>query len=343
MYLIDNSSVKSASGYNNLYEGNDTYTQIRYGVVKLLESETGAKDTGLGRIKVYIKGPISTGGDGDTPDTSIDSTKVNELPWCFPFLPKHLSTQPKVGEVVWVFTINKNSQHADRLYIGPIISQLPLLDKDPFQYSALAGFTFGPQEPKISPTQISQLKGVFPDSQDISIQGRYNTDITQKTNEVVIRAGKFELTTPDINNPYSFSFNAKTQAYIQIKNDVVVSNKTDQQEAKKGSVTNIVANKINLITHEDGSPRFNVTNQDNLISDEELANILDQAHPLAYGDLILEYLRLMKDALFSHVHNGNGNAATDLTASGDKQALAVFKAKADDLEKTMLSKNVRIN
>lgn len=340
---MDNSSVKAANGYNNIYENGDSFSQIRYGIVKLLESDTGAQDTGLGRIKVYIKGPISTGGDGDTPDTSLDPNKINELPWCFPLLPKHLSTQPKVGEVVWIFVLGKNSQHADRLYIGPIISQLPLLDKDPFQFSALAGFTFGPQAPKISPSQISQLKGVFPSSQDISIQGRYNTDITQKNNEVVIRAGKFELTTPDNNNPYPFSFNAKTQAYIQIKNDVVVVKQTDQQEAKNGSVTNIVANKINLITHDDGSPRFNVLNQDNLISDEELANILERAHQLPFGDLVLEYLRLMKDALFSHVHNGNGNPATDLTASGDKQALAVFKAKADELEKSMLSNNIRIN
>ena len=51
----------------------------------------------------------------------------------------------------------------------------------------------------------------------------------------------------------------------------------------------------------------------------------------------------MKNAIFSHVHNGNGNPATDLTASGNIQSIAAFKAKADDLEKAMLSQNVRIN
>ena len=35
--------------------------------------------------------------------------------------------------------------------------------------------------------------------------------------------------------------------------------------------------------------------------------------------------------------------ATDLTASGNKQAVAEFKKKAEDLEKAMLSKNIRIN
>jgi hypothetical protein len=42
--------------------------------------------------------------------------------------------------------------------------------------------------------------------------------------------------------------------------------------------------------------------------------------------------------LYGHVHNGSGNPATDLTADGNKQALAIFKSKADELEKQMLSK-----
>jgi len=104
-----------------------------------------------------------------------------------------------------------------------------------------------------------------------------------------------------------------------------------------------VSNKINLLTHKDGSPRFNLTNQDDLISDDELQKILSEAHQLPFGDVLLEYLRLMKNALFLHVHNGNGNPSTDLTTSGNQQALAIFKAKADDLEKQMLSANIRIN
>jgi hypothetical protein len=48
--------------------------------------------------------------------------------------------------------------------------------------------------------------------------------------------------------------------------------------------------------------------------------------------VLLEYLKLLKEALFSHVHNGNGNTATDLS-SGNKQALTEFKAKAEKLEK----------
>jgi hypothetical protein len=43
--------------------------------------------------------------------------------------------------------------------------------------------------------------------------------------------------------------------------------------------TNIVGSKINLITHKDGAPRFNVMNQDTQISDEEILNILENAQP----------------------------------------------------------------
>ena len=80
-----------------------------------------------------------------------------------------------------------------------------------------------------------------------------------------------------------------------------------------------------------------------MISDSELEKILEKAHRVPFGDVLLQYLRLMKNAILYHVHNGNGNPSTDLTASGNIQAIASFKAKADDLEKAMLSNNVRIN
>lgn len=285
----------------------------------------------LGRIKVRIKGPYSKGGD--------DGVLDKDLPFCTPMIPKFYSSQPKIGEAVFIFIFSDEKAHIDRMYLGPLISQPQQLNYDPFYTSALAGFSFGSETPRVSVSNIPQLNGVFPAPEDISVQGRYNTDITQKTNEVVIRAGKFKSYTPDQNNPFNFAFNAKTQAYIQIKNDVQVFPKgstTLATEESFGTVTNIVANKINLITHADGSPRFNVTNQDNLISDDEMSRILDEAHQLPFGDVLLEYLKLLKNALFFHVHNGNGNPSSG-------EPLVQFREKAEGLEKAMLSKNIRIN
>ena len=325
MYFAYEGTNKLNRGDKNIYENVTNFKYLKYGLVVSVTDEFG-----LGRIKVRIKGSQSAGGDDGITDA--------DLPYATPMIPKHLSAYPKVGESVWIFVLDKNRQHTDRLFIGPIISQLDKLQKDNGLTTALAGFTFGSVGPKVNVNTIPQLKGVFPDVEDISIQGRYNTDITQKHNQIIIRAGKFENVAPTSTNPYPFQFNAKTQAYIQIKNDVILSDKNE-----KGTVTTIVANKINLITHKDGSPRFNVTGQDELISDEEMFRILEESHQLPFGDVLIEYLKLLKEAFFAHVHNGNGNPPTDLTASGNKLALATFKSRADDLEKAMLSKNIRIN
>lgn len=319
---------------NNTYEVSSQTGQNNFKVIEIGEVVSVDDPYKLGRIKVRVKGPVSSGGD----DSILDA----DLPWAFPILPKNFTSTPKPKEAVFIFVFGKDRQHSDRMYLGPIISQLDKLLFDPYYNTALRGFTFASQTPSVSIDSIPELKGVYPNLDDISIQGRYNTDITQKNNEIVIRAGKFESSPITSTNPYPFRFNSKTQAYIQIKNDVIIS-PLESQTQERGTVTNIVSSKINLITHTNGSPRFNVTNQNNLISDEELANILREAHPLPFGDVLLEYLILLKEALFFHVHNGSGNQPTDLTISGNKQALAIFKSRADALEKSMLSKNIRIN
>jgi hypothetical protein len=328
--MINEGSNKLASNRESSYQTTSDIKFVKYGVVVSVDDSND-----MGRIKIRIKGTNSLGGDDD---------KTNDqLPYAFPLLPKHLNVTPKIGEAVFIFVFRNNLEHADRLYVGPIISQPQKLNDDRYDLTSLAGFTFGTIGPNVAPSTIPELKGVFPSKDSISIQGRFNTDITQKSNEVVLRAGKFEFSEVTEENPYNFKFNSKTQGFIQIKNDVVIQLANNNQTAKKGTVTNIVSSKINLITHENGSPRFNVTNQDNLISDDELTKILTEAHPLPFGDVLLEYLILMKEALFYHVHNGNGNQPTDLTISGNKLALASFKTKADELEKLMLSKNIRIN
>ena len=330
MYFLDEGTVRQSTGRPSIVDNLTYEKNITEGVVVSIDD-----DKYLGRIKVRIKGSPNVGGD----DGILDAN----LPWCFPLLPKLLSIQPKKGEAVLIFLMDKSKPFTDRLYVGPINSQPQLLKLDPYFFSAWAGFSFGAQDANVSVDTIPELKGVFPNPQDVSLQGRFNTDITQKENEIVIRAGKFEISQPNKVNPYPFKFNVKTQGYLQIKNDVVITQKTDENAEERGSVTNIISNKINLLTHKDGSPRFNLTNQDDLISDGELAKILNEAHPLVFGDILLKYLKLMKDAIYSHVHNGNGNPATDLTASGNKQGIATFKKEADDLEKAMLSKNIRIN
>jgi len=335
------------------YYKSSNFSYLKWGVVVSIKDSKG-----LGRIKVAIKGAPSVGGDDgwNKVANKTYNQQVADLPDCFPLLPKQLSAIPKVGEVVWVFVLGEDRQLADRLYMGPVISQLDKLNIDSFYdgTSPLTSFTFGGKEPRkpvlsdeTTDIIIPDLIGVFPKADEVSIQGRFNTDITQKHNEVVIRAGKFEETTT---NEFKIKFNFKTQGFIQIKNDVSYPVQKsvggvsipEEEKSEKGSVINIVSNKINLLTHKDGSPTLTLNNQ-NLINDEELRKMLGEAHQLPFGDILLEYLKLLKDAIFSHVHNGNGNPATDLATSGNIQAIGALRAKAQDLESRMLSKNIRIN
>lgn len=308
----------------------DNLRNIQIGVVASVDDPQS-----LGRIKVSIAGSAEKGGDL--------GTSVENLPWCYPMIPKFFTSTPKVGEGVFVFIFDKQKTHSDRLYLGPIISQLDNLNNNPISSTALSPFTFSTLSSKVDVNRIPALRGVFHEPDDVAIQGRFNTDILLKKNQIVLRAGKFIEAAPNENNPYPFEFNRTSQAYIQLNNDVPLNVPQEGGTATKGSVTNIVANKINLLTHKDGAPRFNLTNQEDLISESELLKILETAHPLPFGDILVQYLTLLKNAFLNHVHNNNGKSPTDLVIGGAKQDVKEFKKNAEDLENRMLSKNIRIN
>ena len=327
-------SNKLNRGVPSYNDEKSSFNYLKYGEVKSIEDPLG-----LGRVKVWIKGTSINGGDDET----FAREGVNGLPWCTPLLPKHLQVTPKIGEGVFIFLFSREKENADRLYIGPLISSPIKLDYDDAKTTALAGFTFGPFQAPVNVANIPDLNGVFPDKEDVSIQGRFNTDITQRKNEIILRVGKFDTKTDNnvaLENPYGIKFNTQTQGFIQIKNNVKLpTESTTEAKTRYGSVTNIVSNKINLITHN-GSPVFNVPKANDAIPTDELENILANAHQLPFGDILLRYLILLKEAFLSHVHNGNGNIATDLSP---KTSVADFSSKAAQLEQTMLSKNIRIN
>lgn len=292
----------------------------------------------LGRIKAAINGPAQKGGD--------DGLSLDELPWCYPMVSKFFTAPPKVGEAVFILILNEKKTHADRLYFGPIISQLNNLNFDSINSTALNPFTFAITNPVANFATIPAIKGVFPHDDDIVMQGRYNTDLLMRTNEVLIRAGKFTESTPSDVNPFNFQFNDTTQGFLQIRNDVFLVPPSNNNTVRaKGSVTNLVGSKINLLTHADGNPRFNLMNQDDQVSNDEILNILQNAHPLVYGDLLIQYLKLLSAAVLNHVHNKLGQGpATDLVSGGNGvMNVAEFKKKAADLEVRMLSKNIKIN
>jgi hypothetical protein len=291
-------------------------TVFYYGKVVSNEDNLGAN-----RIKARI-----TGID--------DSVTRDNIPFAFPMVQKFLHVIPKVGESVLVFIPDVKNPNIDRMYMGPIISQPQLLFKDSELFSSKSALDSGVKEPQPAPFTIPENRGVYPDVKDIALQGRDNTDIRLKEKEVLIRAGQFEFDTPKGEIP---KFNKVNPSYIQIKHDAVLKRGTQNTETEIGGAINVVSNKINLLTHKNGSPRFALNDQNNMISDEELQRIVKDAHPLVYGDNLIEFLKVLINAFVNHVHAYPGMKPQDLSGSNDIDDLLEFNLES------FLSKNIKIN
>jgi hypothetical protein len=325
---LEHNLPKYNTSQKTTLQGLQHYKNIAIGKVVSIDDPLN-----LNRIKVFINGSANKGGD--------NGQTIDELSWVTNLLPSFVTITPKVGEGVYIFTISNEDKHIDRFYLGPIISQQSNLNFDPLQTSALNALSFATQTPNIAISRIPELKGVFPDIQDISMAGRKNTFLIHKDNEIQLKVGSWVPSSPTKTNPYFFSYNKTSQAYIQIKNNVVFQKATTTTPSIQGSVTNIVSNKINLLTYLGGS-NFNLLNQDNLISDDDQINIISKAYSMLYGEIVLQYLRLLKNAFLNHVHAGNGLSPCDLTTS-NTQFVNSFKTNADQLEKAMLATNIKIN
>jgi hypothetical protein len=291
----------------SIYEGNTIDNIFYWGEVVSVTDPYDAN-----RIKARIKG--------------IDDKKSDEeLPFAFPMMQRFLHIVPKVGETVIIFVPNKNNIEVDRMYIGPIISQPQFLEKDKHLFTSKSLLDSGYKNPIQSHKKNPKTAGVFPEKEHIALQGRLNTDILFKENEICIRVGKYIE-----NSNKQFEFNKKTQGYINIKHDYEIDENT------KGSVTNIVSNKINLLTY-DGHDKKELADNKEQIKKEVLDEILEKAQPLVFGYELLEYLKLMKDAFINHLHRYPGLPPEDPSGTEYIDKFVNF-----DLNK-LISKNIRIN
>jgi hypothetical protein len=105
------------------------------------------------------------------------------------------------------------------------------------------------------------------------------------------------------------------------------------QRNDSGTVVNIVGDKINLISHK-GEHNFDLTDPEKMITNETQTKINSDAHPLVYGDKLLEFLELLKEYVKIHVHAYHGLPSNDETS---KINLLNF-----DLD-TILNKNINSN
>lgn len=66
------------------------------------------------------------------------------------------------------------------------------------------------------------------------------------------------------------------------------------------SLSATVADKIFLIGHLNNE--FNLKKQPDLFTDDDLINLSESAHPIPYGDRLIEFLDLMRQVMVNHVH-----------------------------------------
>ena len=337
-------------GSANLFKQPQPNSIIQLGVVKVVGEipVNNITEAQRRRDEVFNSDPnmIRVRIESNQYDQAITDNRL--LPNCYPILPKHLNIVPKVGEVVFIMLLDPSDRYSDRLYFGPMISSRENLKEDRIDTTALSNLSISVTTPNTNLDTLKSVKGIFPNREDISIQGRDNSDIIFKTNEALLRAGQHI-------QDNTIVFNDKNPAYLQLKFNTTLkanNNNTNNgfslgnppstdgfsnNKPTKGSVINMVADKINLICHDDTDRQYNVTNNETYISEEEIANIIKTAHPVAFGDTLLEYLKKLELAFMNHVHRFPGLKPSAV------QGENYIKEYLEYPVQTILSKNIRIN
>lgn len=276
-------------------------------------------------------------------DSDADNLKPVDLPWAFPAIPKLIQVVPKVGEAVFVLNSELGNTNSQRFYIGPIISQPQFqeyckYDSDDSKKQVSSGR--GPAMSLLSIRKPSEktkpltsitarndlVEGSFPTPEDVAIVGRGQEDVVLKyrnnasgpESEIDLRAG-IRLEPTDTTIPYlkgNVVFNNENPAYIQVKyaknglaglksgsGDSDDEKYESKSERNAKSVVNVVADKINLISHKDSNVFGTViADKKDLIKNGELDDLMSKLHRSVYGDELITLLKKIVDVLVTHIH-----------------------------------------
>ena len=269
--------------------------------------------------------------------TPFDNKTENDdnLPFYIPLLPKMLHVVPKVGELVAVFAMSAGEFETCNFFIGPFISQEDDLYYETYA-NALKITEYGTRDWQANPRLASGVTPtLYPPPEDITIEGRKDTGIQLKEEEVRIKAGVKVVTNgvPKINTV--------SPAFISLK----YYPKNDYDTDGFQSTATIVADKINLIGTRHNDPATseipvtenkdqNAEDKDNLISDSAMKELLNKAHQVPFGDTLIEFLDIFRTALAKHVHPFPTMAPCN---DENMKTLATYNLNG------ILSDNVRIN
>jgi len=243
---------------------------IFYGKVVSIDDDTDGM-----RIKVFISDL----------DNHTNENNVNNLPWCYPLLPKFFHVYPSVGEMVRIFIEDMSFNQKGRFWLGSIISQPQKIGFDSIA-TALSNIDKKPGlPPEKAPSTYPDADGIYPTKTDVAIVGRVNTDVILRINEVHIRAGKHENGNP-------LKLNTKNPAEISM-----VFEPKSEIEDDYYSNTIITSDKIAIISHS-GNPQFKAAK----LKSEDRTRIFNEGHPIVRGDVLVEALEVFRQALINHIH-----------------------------------------
>jgi hypothetical protein len=295
-------------------------------------------------------------------DSGLD---IGNMLWCQSLLPKHIHIVPKEGELCLVLSATGIfTGDDDRFYIGPIISQIDKISGEDSK-AASAFMKAGMINVRSDPYRVKNADGVYPETNGgnnisgskgfgdvIGFLGRDNTDIITRNNEMWIRVNTSMNGSGNEKERKIFS---KNVGYLMLKRydgftengevspqqygqyDPLNPQNEDVKTISYETTATLVANEINLISSSPQAKKtFNTNDNHDMISDSEMKNILEKAHRLPYGDILVEFLQLFKNAFINHTHTG----MTELKPVAGGEGMGAF---LDFDLPDILSNNIRIN
>lgn len=249
---------------------------------------------------------------------------ISEIPYAFPLLPKTMHVVPKVDEAVLIICADLNNPQSQRYYIGPIISQPQSMDNDNSKLGATTLLNGSVGKAKVAPSKLAESDGTLPKIEDVALIGRGKSDIILTDNDARIRCG---AKIKDEGDPNKIIFNKRNPSYIKLKShDKPLIDETT-------STISIVGQNVNILSPS-SKQSFELTDNKDLITDDEMNKILSEAHVLPYGDVLVDFLKKFLLAFKAHTHAFHGLPPV--------QDETYIQATGYDMD-SMLSKNIRIN
>ena len=200
----------------------------------------------LGRLRIY---PESQ--DVDAIKNSVQNFSEKDYwterdPFLYlPLLPIFINQVPMVGEYVHIIKYDKKYEFRNQFYIaGPISSPMKIAYEN---YTDAKKFlAFGDrfkEDVSIKDDNGNyvnkKIKGVFPEPEHISIQGRGPVDLILKGNEVLLRAGTTKSLKPGV-----LPFSNANRGFLQISNFTNTTKKGKTETSRKTQIQSKYLSKL---------------------------------------------------------------------------------------------------